>query len=84
MLKLNQIARLAGLGAFGAIGGMGAGFGGFILLTAPTRGAGLDMTNTLVSWISVGGVVLALIVAHVVLAKQLLRLGQGLDKKHPL
>lgn len=84
MLKLDQIARLAGLGAYGAIAGMSAAYVGFIVLTAPTRGAGLDMTNTLVSWISVGGVLLALIAAHVAIGKQLLRLSQGLDKKHPL
>lgn len=84
MIQLHQIARLAGFGAFGAIGGMSAGYGLFILLTRPTATSGMDLTSSLVTWIAVGGVLLALIAVHVVLAKQLLRLGQGLDKKHPL
>jgi hypothetical protein len=81
---LAKIARLAGLGAYGAIAGMSAGYGLFVNLTMPTRTTGIDMTNALVAWIGVGGVLLALIALHMVLAKQLLRLGQGLDKRHPL
>ena len=81
---LAKIARLAGLGAYGAIAGMSAGYGFFIMLTAPSRTGGMDTTNAIVAWIGVGGVLLALIAVHIVLAKQLIRLGQGLDKKHPL
>jgi hypothetical protein len=84
MVKLEQVARLAGLGAYGAIAGMSASYVAFIVFTAPTTGSGLDMTSSVVTWISVGGVLLALIAAHIAIAKQLLRLGQGLDKKHPL
>lgn len=84
MLKLDTIARLAGLGAFGAIGGMCLAYLGFILFTSPGRSSGMDMTLTLVTWISIGGVLVALIAAHVAIGKQLLRLGKGLDKKHPL
>jgi hypothetical protein len=84
MVKLDQVAKLAGLGAYGAIAGMSAAYAAFIMFTAPTAGSGLDMTNSLVTWISVGGVLIALIAGHITIARQLLRLSQGLDKKHPL
>jgi len=84
MLKLDQIAKLAALGAFGAIGGMVLAFGGLVLLTAPGRTGGMDPTGAAVTWIAVGGVVIALIAVHLVIARQLVRLSQGLDKKHPL
>ena len=84
MPKFDQIAKLLGLGAFGAIGGFGVAYLGFIWLTAPSRTGGIDKIGAAVTWIAVGGVLLALIALHVVLGKQLLRLGQGLNKKHPL
>jgi len=84
MLKLDKIAKLLGMGAFGAIGGFGTAYLAFIWLTMPSRTGGIDRIGATVTWIAVGGVLLALIALHVVLGKQLLLLGQGLDKKHPL
>jgi len=81
---LPKIARLAGLGALGACGGMVAVYAGLVYLTLPKAGDGMDITNSLVAWISLAGVFAALIVVHVVIAKQLLLLGRGVDKKHPL
>jgi hypothetical protein len=84
MPKFEVILKLLGMGAFGALGGLSAAYGGFVMLTAPSRASGIDSTNAAVGWIAVGGVLLALMVLHIVLGKQLLRLSQGLDKKHPL
>jgi len=79
-----KIARLAGLGALCACGGMVAVYVGLVLLTLPKATDGIDITNSVVTWIALGGVFAALIVVHIVIAKQLLRLGRGADKKHPL
>jgi hypothetical protein len=84
MPKFETILKLAGMGAFGAIGGLSLAFGLFVALTAPSRTGGIDATGAAVTWIAVGGVLLALVVLHIVLGKQILRLSRGLDKKHPL
>jgi hypothetical protein len=81
---LAKIARLAGLSAFGGCGGLLALYAGLVFLTLPKATDGIDITNSVVTWISMGGVFAALIVVHIVIAKQLLRLGRGADKKHPL
>lgn len=79
---LERVARLAGLGAYGACAGLIGLFGLVIYVTLP--GGGMDLTSSLVTWISIGGLIAALIVVHVVLGRQLLRLGQGSERKHPL
>ena len=79
-----RIAKLAGLGAFGACAGLLALYAGLVFITRPTRLAGIDISNALVTWISLAGVIAALIVVHVVIGKQLLRLAKGADVKHPL
>ncbi len=72
-----KIARLTGLGAFGAIGF-------FILLYAliawvsrHTSRGGMMVSMSVVTWISVGLVVIALIVVHVNVGKQLMYLARG-------
>ena len=72
-----RMARLAGLGAYGAIGF-------FILLfvliawaSRHTAQGGMMPALSVVTWISVGLVVVALIAVHVVIGKQLLYLGRG-------
>ena len=50
----------------------------------PTSTNGIDMTNALVSWISLSGVIAALIVVHVAIARQLMRLAKGAEIRHPL
>ncbi|MEX2178181.1 MAG: hypothetical protein WD801_05695 [Gemmatimonadaceae bacterium] len=78
-----KIARLAGLGAFGACAGLAALYLLVVLISRPSSN-GIDATNAVVTWIAVGGVVAALIVAHVVIGRQLLRLARGADVRHPL
>jgi hypothetical protein len=79
-----KYARLAGLGAFGASAGL---LGLFLLLafiSRPTLLGGIDSTSAAVTWIALGGLFLALIGAHIVIGRQLLRLARGADVKHPL
>ncbi|MFI5227584.1 MAG: hypothetical protein ACHQWU_00860 [Gemmatimonadales bacterium] len=72
-----KIARLAGLGAVGAC----AAFVALFLLVAwvsrHTATGGILPVQSVVTWISVGLVVLALIIVHVAIGKQLLYLGKG-------
>lgn len=79
-----RIARLAGLGAFGASAGLLALYGLLVFITRPTKLAGIDATNAAVAWISLGGLFVALILAHVVIGRQLLLLARGRDIRHPL
>lgn len=81
---LEKLARLAGFGAFGASAGLLAAFVGLVYFTWPTTSGGIDMTNSVVTWISLSGLVAALVIVHVAIGRQLLRLGQGADVKHPL
>jgi hypothetical protein len=84
MPKVEVILKLLGMGAFGAIGGLSLGYGLFVALTAPSRTGGIDTTNSAVTWIAVGGVLIFLAAVHIMLGKQILRLSRGLDKRHPL
>ena len=79
-----RIAKLAGLGAFGASAGLLALYLFLVYLTRPETLGGIDGTNAAVTWISLGGLFAALILLHVVIAKQLLRLARGAEVKHPL
>ena len=79
-----RIARLAGLGAFGACAGLAALFVFLVFLTRPVRTGGIDAVNAAVAWIALGGLFLGLIAVHVVIGRQLLRLAQGADVRHPL
>jgi hypothetical protein len=80
----ERLARLAGLGAFGAGAGLAGLFGAVIYLTLPGSPGGMDLTSSLVTWIALGGVTAALITVHVAIGRQLLRLGQGAERRHPL
>jgi hypothetical protein len=72
-----RIAKLAGLGAFAACGGLAAVYLLFLYITRPTPFSGMDGTLRFITWLSVAGVVLALIGVHVVFARQLLALSRG-------
>lgn len=79
-----KIAKLAGLGAFGASAGLLALYLGLIFLTRPVARGGIDSINSAVTWIALGGLILALIVVHIAIGKQLLLLAKGEGIKHPL
>ena len=72
-----KIARLAGLGAFGACAGFIALFAFVAWISRHTPRGGMMPTLSVVTWISVGLVVLALVAVHVYLGKQLLSLARG-------
>ncbi|HUF29359.1 MAG TPA: hypothetical protein VMM77_01760 [Gemmatimonadaceae bacterium] len=71
-----NIQRQAGLGAFGAAAGIAVLFAVFVWWTMPGPGTGMDRTSAVVAWISVGGVAVALIAAHVLVARVLVKGGQ--------
>ena len=79
-----RIARLAGLGAFGACAGLLALYLLLVYVTRPSGRGGIDVVNAAVAWIALGGLFTALIVVHVVIGRQLLRLAQGAQVRHPL
>ncbi|HMA23392.1 MAG: hypothetical protein ACM37U_08190 [Gemmatimonas sp.] len=72
-----KIARLAGLGALAASGAFIALFAFVAYLSRRTPTGGMMPALSAVSWISLGLVVLALVVVHVAISKQLLYLGRG-------
>ena len=72
-----RIAKLAGLGAFAACAGIAALYLLFVFGTRPTAGSGMDGTLRFITWLSVGGVFLALLGVHVMLGRRLLALGRG-------
>jgi hypothetical protein len=79
-----KVARLAGLGAFGASAGLLALYLFLVYLTRPATRGGIDIVNAAVAWIALGGLFAALIIVHVAIGKQLLRLAQGAETRHPL
>jgi hypothetical protein len=72
-----RIAKLAGLGAFGACAGFAALYLLILFGTRPTPTSGMDGTLRFITWLSVAGVLLALLAVHVVLGRQLLALSRG-------
>ena len=72
-----RIAKLAGLGAFGACAGIAAIYLLFLYGTRPTPTSGMDGTLRFITWLSVGGVLLALLGVHVMLGRRLLTLARG-------
>lgn len=72
-----KIARLAGLGALGACAAFVALFALVAMISRPSRTGGMMPALSVVAWISVGLVVLALIAVHVVIARQLLEVAKG-------
>jgi hypothetical protein len=72
-----KIARLAGLGAFAACAGLALLYLLLAYISRPTPRGGIDTINAVVTWISLGGLFLALIAAHVVLGRRLLAMARG-------
>ena len=66
----RSIPKLAALGALGASAGLGLLF---LLFVFYTLGAGgMDGVTTAVAWISVGGLIVGLIAAHLMFARKLM------------
>ncbi|MDB4885428.1 MAG: hypothetical protein JWN79_866 [Gemmatimonadetes bacterium] len=72
-----RIARLAGFGAFAACAGFAALYALFVFITRPTGSSGMDGTLRFLSWFTVAGVVIALLVVHIVIGRQLLTVAKG-------
>jgi hypothetical protein len=72
-----KVARLAGLGAFAACGGLLLLYLLLVYVTRPTTRGGIDTINAVVTWISLGGVFVALIGAHVIIGRRLLGMSRG-------
>ncbi len=67
-----RIVRYAAFGALGASAGLLALYLFIVLGTLPNRG-GLDIWHSLITWISLGGVIALLMAIHLVYARHLLR-----------
>jgi hypothetical protein len=72
-----KIARLAGLGAFGACAAFIALYAFVAYISRHTATGGMMPALSVVTWISLALVVLALIAVHVALGKQLIQLAEG-------
>jgi hypothetical protein len=72
-----KIARLAGLGAFGACAAFVALYLFVGKISSPSSTGGMTPALSVVTWISLGMVVLALIGVHVLFGRQLLELAKG-------
>jgi hypothetical protein len=72
-----RLARLAGLGAFAACGGIALLYALFLLITRPAPTSGMDGTQRFIAWLSVAGVLLALLAVHLLVGRQLLAMARG-------
>ena len=75
-----RTAKLAAVGAFGAVGLFVLIYAVIAVAAAPRRTGGIDWTEAMVTWISVGLAVLALIAVHVVLARGLFAIARGVRR----
>jgi hypothetical protein len=73
----SKLIRMLGLGALAATGAFLALFALIVYASRPTPWSGLDSTNRLLAWVSLGGVFLAIIGVHVLLGRRLLALARG-------
>jgi hypothetical protein len=67
-----KFARLAALGALAATAGLIALYLLFVFFTRPTATGGMNWSTALVTWVSIGTVVVMLAAVHVVLGLELL------------
>jgi hypothetical protein len=72
-----RIAKLAAFGAFGAVALFVAIYAVIAIASVPRRTGGIDWIEAVVTWISVGLAVLALIAVHVVIARGLFDIARG-------
>jgi hypothetical protein len=72
-----KIARFAALGAFGACAAFIALYAYVAWLSSPTPTGGILMSTSVIVYISIAVVVLALIAAHVAIGRQLMHIANG-------
>ena len=72
--------KLAALGALGACGGLLALYALLVMTMLPSPREASDLTNVAVTLISVGGVLAALILVHLLAARQLFRMARDQDR----
>ena len=75
-----RIAQLAALGAYGACAFFTAIFAVVAYLSRQTATGGMMTALSVVTWISLGVVLLALIAVHAIVAKQLMALADGVPR----
>ena len=80
----TSIARLLGIGAYLACGFFVALYLLVAYVSRHTATGGIDTTLEHVTWLSLGGVTLALLAVHHVIGRQLLILGRDGEKGQPL
>jgi hypothetical protein len=80
----KTIARLIGLGAYAACGGIVAIYLVVAYFSRHTPKGGIDPTLSHVTWLSLGGVTLALLIVHHVLGRQLLLIAREDNAPQPL
>jgi hypothetical protein len=72
-----RIARLIGYGAFGGIVLFVAIFALIVYGSVPRSTGGIDRIEAIVTWISVGLAVLAMVGVHIVIGRGLLAFSRG-------
>lgn len=72
-----RLARVAAFGAYGACAAIVALFAAVAFISRHTATGGMMPVLSVVTWISLGVVVLALVAVHVILARQLVALADG-------
>jgi len=80
----QSIARLLGLGAYAACTGIMALYLLMAFVSRHTATGGIDYTESHVVWIALGGITIALLIAHHVVGRQLLILARDGDKPQEL
>ncbi|HVA56333.1 MAG TPA: hypothetical protein VNF92_00430 [Gemmatimonadaceae bacterium] len=80
----KTIARLLGLGAYAVCGAIIALYVVVAYISRRTPTGGMDPALTHVTWISLGGVTLAVLATHHVIGKQLLEIARDGDIPKPL
>ena len=71
-MEKERIIRLAGLGSLAAAGGLLALCALLLYSMRPVPTGGMNATTAAVTWISLGGMFLALVAVHVVYGRLLL------------
>ncbi|HEY2375777.1 MAG TPA: hypothetical protein VGH98_07340 [Gemmatimonadaceae bacterium] len=72
-----RIAKLIAVSAFGAIALFVFVFVVIAIAVVPRRTGGIDITQAMVTWISVGIAVLALIAVHIIIGRGLFAFARG-------